>query len=44
MVEQERDIANDVDQLLTAYEKGKVTRRHLLSALVLAGMSTSASA
>ena len=44
MVEHEHDMTNGVDQLLTAYEKGKLTRRQLLSALVLSGMSTSTSA
>ena len=40
----ERNTTNGVDQLLTAYETGKLSRRQLLSALVLAGTSTSASA
>ena len=43
MGDQERDMTKGADQLLTAYEKGKLTRRQLLSALVLAGMSTSVS-
>jgi catechol 2,3-dioxygenase-like lactoylglutathione lyase family enzyme len=37
-------MTNGADQLLTAYENGKLTRRQLLSAMVLSGMSTSASA
>ncbi len=44
MVEHAHEMTNGVDKLLTAYEKGKLTRRQLLSALVLSGMSTSASA
>ncbi len=43
MGDQERDMTKGADQLLTAYETGKLTRRQLLSALVLAGMSTSVS-
>ena len=41
---QERDVTNDVDQLLTAYERGKLSRRQLLSAIVLAGSTTSTTA
>ena len=44
MVDQEHDVTDGMDQLLTAYEKGKLTRRQLLSALVLAGTSMSAAA
>jgi catechol 2,3-dioxygenase-like lactoylglutathione lyase family enzyme len=44
MVEQEQTMTDGADQLLTAYETGKLTRRQLLSALVMAGMSTSVSA
>ncbi len=43
MGDQERDLTNGTDQLLTAYEEGKLTRRQLLSALVLVRMSTSGS-
>ena len=43
MGDQERDMTNGADRLLTAYEKGKLTRRQLLSALVLVRMSTSVS-
>ena len=44
MVERDDDATHGVDQLLTAYEKGRLTRRELLSALVLAGVSTAATA
>ncbi len=43
-MDHEDGMTNRADQLLTAYEKGKLTRRQLLSALALAGMSTSVSA
>ena len=38
------DQEHDVDQLLTAYEKGTLTRRQLLTTLVLAGAGSSVSA
>lgn len=38
------DQEHDVDQLLTAYEKGTLTRRQLLTTLVLAGAGSTASA
>ena len=44
MADQDRAATNDMDQLLTSYEKGTLTRRELLSALALVGTSMSASA
>ena len=44
MADQDRAATKDMDQLLTSYEKGTLTRRELLSALALVGTSMSASA
>ena len=44
MPDQDRAATKDMDQLLTSYEKGTLTRRELLSALALVGTSMSASA
>ena len=45
MVDQEHVVTDEMDKLVTSYEKGKLTRRQLLSALVLAaGTSVSATA
>ncbi len=44
MVDQEGDVTDGMDRLLTSYEKGTLTRRQLLSALMLAGTSMSAAA
>ena len=40
MDSQERDAAKGMDHLLTAYETGKLTRRQLLTALVMAAGSS----